>query len=399
MENLSDISDQEASYYIKKLKTFLGHANIDRALRRYEKIRGTAGPIVWQYYHKTQHPWLETLLEIDKLQRTGKSVKRHLTHSVKQLVADGKRIDVLRHHMTATTQNKYKRDLLDFKNARNFLFELRIAWHFYLKGYKPEWHDDDSRQHSEFVLHTPKCDIDVECKTISVDMCRQVHRQDFYRLADALIPAVSDLGYAGRIDIILGRRLPRNHIEALTAQIVQAVQSAAGLGCIDIDNGTISLNLREPHNSNIDLHEEYVRFHESLPDWTHGVMASLTPKGPRDPLQVTLKSDQPDKVLDGIYKKLKTAMSNQLNRSMPGLVICFLEGIEDLRELAKDSGLQLVTSKLLNKEELSHVAGVGYSSEPWLHKHKGYDEYNNQALYFRNHECRFTEARDFDYMS
>ena len=398
MDNLADISDQQASYYINKLKSFLGPTNIDHALRHYERLRGTTGPITWQYYLKSRHPWLGSLRRIAELQNTGKSIRRNLTHGIKQLVADGKRIDVLRHHMTAATQNKYRRDLLDFDGARSFLFELRIAWHFLLKGYEPRWHDDDSRPHSEFILGTPQCDVDVECKTISVDICRQVHRRDFYQLADALVARVGELGYAGRIDIVLAERLNGHHIDALPLHIAQSIRDGSEKGVYETEGGEFTLNLRKPRSGVVNLQQEYSEFRESLPEWTHGVMACPDQKGERDPLKITLKSKQPDRVLNGIYKKLKRAMSNQLNRSMPGLVICFLEGVEDLRALAKDSGLQLATSKLLRKDELSHVAGVGYSSEPWMHRHEGYEEYNNQALYFRNHNCRFIEARDFDYM-
>ena len=89
----------------------------------------------------------------------------------------------------------------------------------------------------------------------------------------------------------------------------------------------------------------------------------------------------------------------QLDESKPGLIACFLEGVDDLRELAKDSGLQMMSSVLLDKETFSHIAGISYSSEPLKERTTESERFFNQALIFRNPHCKYEKAKDFQFLS
>ena len=83
---------------------------------------------------------------------------------------------------------------------------------------------------------------------------------------------------------------------------------------------------------------------------------------------------------------------------MPGIIVCFLEGVYDLRDLSSNSGLQLMTCKLLNKEKLSHIAGIGYCSEVQIHRFSNSEIYDNQALFFKNPNCKFEEIKTYRFI-
>jgi len=91
----------------------------------------------------------------------------------------------------------------------------------------------------------------------------------------------------------------------------------------------------------------------------------------------------------------------QLDESKPGLIACFLEGVDgfELYTLRDKSGLKCVTEYVLDKNKFSHVCGIAYSSgECMVKKGDGLEEIFNPALFFRNDKCKFKEAKTFKFL-
>ena len=176
-----------------------------------------------------------------QLEKQGKSIKNNLTIDMKLLAGYGLKISTLQKYMPKKIKEEYKNNFIDDDNAKNYLFEIEIAWHFYAKGCKIEWHDDDSATHSEFLVTTPIFDFNVECKRFNVDLARKIRRRDFYRLAEKLVPAIGQKGYFGNIDIKLKDRLHSNdnYLNELTSQITNLVTFE------DVQNGDFQI----PHGS------------------------------------------------------------------------------------------------------------------------------------------------------
>ena len=110
-------------------------------------------------------------------------------------------------------------------------------------------------------------------------------------------------------------------------------------------------------------------------------------------------SERADRVLHGMREKLSHAGKTQLPRFRAGLICCFLEGVTDLRELASDSSLQVMTHSLFSEDELRHVAAIGYSSEPLRLLNVTTERMFSHGLLFRNPRCIFEEAKDFQFLS
>lgn len=76
-----------------------------------------------------------------------------------------------------------------------------------------------------------------------------------------------------------------------------------------------------------------------------------------------------------------------------------IEGIDDLSELGTDSGLQIMTSLLLSRDELSHIAAVGYCSESIVERTANTETFFNQGIIVRNPNCKFEKAKGFQFLS
>lgn len=398
----SDINDNQASYYINKLYDFIGPLNVEKALKKHKRALDLSGPIVSETTLRKSHPWWDVLSKVHDMKKSGMSIKRHLTPEIKILVADGLRIAKLKKFMPDSVQRKYKRDLITKDRAFDYLFEIRIAWHYYLEGHELQWYEDDGEKHPEFLVKTPNFDFNVECKRISVDMGRKIKRKDFSRFVQTLFPEIGKKGYSGNIDIILNDRLKSNQIGRLVADTVKLVDSGKTNGIFQTPLGDFDLNLDRKNGEGINIIEVKKRLDDSRnSNGTHAALFAPQKKGENiiDPIIVSLKCKKPDKLLDGIYDKIYEAASDQLIDSMPGIIVAFLEDVYDLRELGSGTGLQIMTNKLLSKNKFSHIAGISYCSEIQIVKDSMSEIYNNQNLFFRNPYCKFENAKNYQFIN
>jgi hypothetical protein len=395
----ADIHDFEAARLIRKLIEFLGTSNIERCLAGYEKSLSCAGPIYREYYLKSRHPWWEALKTFFELERKGRSVKRNLDSKLKRLAGDAHKLSILQKNMPEKIRSKFKRDLVDENRAYDYLFELQIAWHCHLQGYGINWYEEDGCP--EFLVKTPQVNFNVECKRISVDGSRKIRRRDFYRLTDILLPKVEKMNIKGSIDIELDARLHSSYdyLENLSFEILDCIKSHA-VGSYPISYGTLVLGLSPKNNEVIDFERRNAELQRRKSHESHAAIFAKGKNGkPVDPIELTIKSRKADKVLDGIKKRIQKAATNQLPPSTPGIITCFLESITELNSLASNSGLQMMSSYLLGKEENSHVAAISYCSEERIMKNGNTEKYDFQGLLFRNPNCSFNEIKNFPFLS
>ena len=352
MENpLAEIHDYEVSALVNRLITFLGRREIENCLRRYQTSLKYSGPIFGDYYIKTRHPWWEALTHYFDLEKRGKSIRKNLTSELKLLAGDAKKITTIQRLMPGSVRRKYIRDFTDDNRAYDYFFEIHVAWHFFLKDYKIQWYENNSEHHSEFLVQSPQLDFNVECKRISVDSSRRIRRRDFYRLAEKIIPCIQEKGYSGTIDITLSNRLHADErsLNNLCNQVINQINKENPKGDFQIPSGSYTADLVTATGVTVDLYDRFNKLSEKKPHNAHGAIFAKSRKGKSiDPIEMTLKSDRSDSVLRGISDKISMAAKTQLEEMKPGLLCCYLEGIYDLRELASDSGLQIMTNVLLN---------------------------------------------------
>lgn len=398
---IQTIHPSEIRSIIRHLIRFLGESTVEKCIAKYEKSLASSGPAFREYYLKSRHPWWEALKTFLELERTGQSVQKHLTNDLKRCCRDGKIITTLQKTMPEKVRNKFKKDLIDENRARDYLFELQIAWHYYQNDFEIRWYEEKGCP--EFLVKTSNFDLNVECKRVSVDASRKIRRKDFYRLADMLLPKIENQHLQGKIDIILDDRLQGSHqyIDSLSNQIFDTFKSHKKLQNFDIPYGSLSLDLMEQDGKHIDFDQKSQELLKRKGNVAHGALFAKGKNGyPVNPLELTIRSKKANKVLSGIKDRIKEAVTKQLDPSKPGLIICFLESIDDLNDLANNSGLQKMSSYLLDKKEFEHIGAIGFSSEERISKQENSELLDAQGLIFCNPNCRFNEQlKDFPFLS
>ena len=318
MNITSDIHDYEVPNLANKLIRFVGRNRVEKCLDKYTSSLQSSGKVFREYYLKTRHPWWEAFLEYFALEKSGKSIKNNLTANIKLLAGDAKKISTLQKLMPEKVREKYKKDLVDNNRAYDYLFEIQIAWHFYLKGCKIQWHEDNSKSHSEFLAKDSEFEFNVECKRISVDISRKIRRRDFYRFAEKFLPAVEDRGFSGSIDITLKDRLHGGdkHLNDLSKQVIDKVRSGYLHGTYQIQFGSVNINLQKASGTIIDFNKHYRNLLERKKRQSHGVIfAKPRNRQPSDPVEMTIISEKADNVLEAIKDRLYKAAKKQLDIS------------------------------------------------------------------------------------
>lgn len=396
-----DILDKDIPNLIRKLIGFLGSNEVQRSIDKYDKNLESSGPIFREYYLKHRHPWWATLPEYDRLEKSGKAIYKNVTPEIALLAADAKKISILQRGMTDGVRREFRARLLDDDKARACLYELDIAWHFYLKGHHITWYDDSKKRHAEFCVKTDTFEFDVECKRVSVDASRKVRRSDFYRFSELLFPEIEKRGLSGRLEVVLNGRLHSNNpsLFSLRDEIIHAIEANLK-GTHVISDGEVTVDLESRQNRIIDFIELSRELMVNKPHNAHGAIFAKSCNGkPADPLEMICRSKGPDRVLEGIRKKLSEASSEQLDTSRPGLLTCYLEGIDDFTELASGSGLQYMTYDLFKSDKRNHIAAVVYSSEHKMSVGIGTKTSYNQGLIFYNNNCRFPNVAGYKFLS
>jgi hypothetical protein len=240
-------------------------------------------------------------------------------------------------------------------------------------------------------------------------LARKIRRKDFYRLAEKLLPAIEEKGYSGIIDIKLKDRLHSNedYLNELTSQIIDIITKNEILnGGFQISFGSMIMNLQKSNDNAIDFLEIYkkldAKLHEIKPNRAHGVIFTMSENDePVNPIEMTIISEKSDNVLDAIKERINKRAKRQLDSSKPGLILCFIEGInrDDLIKLASNSGLQIMTNLLFQKDSFNHIAAIGYCGENVIEKSANVESYSNPALLFRNNSCKFEIARDYGFFN
>ncbi len=401
--DLYNYHDYDARKFIKSLINFLGECQVLRSLKKYEQSLKCSGVLYRDYYLKKRHPWLDALTQYYELVRNAKTIHKNLTPELQSLAIDAKKVYEVQRSMPGSIKNKYKRDLLDENRGYNYLFEIGIAWHYLLQDYTLHWYEDDSGKRPEFLVKAPNLSFNVECKWVSVDIARKIHRREFYLFAEKLIPEIEKRKYSGQLNISLEDRLTSETINELCPEILKQIDGGLLQGESKIESfGTLTLDLHSNSGAFIDFNEHMVDSYKRKADKAHlAVFAGAKDGKAVDPIELTVMSEKADTILNEIQKRISEAAKDQLDCSIPGLIVCFLEGVNgfELCELKSNSGLQLMTYHVLNKDKYSHIAGVNYSSERMVQKETGAEEIFNSALFFRNRKCKFKEATNFEFIS
>jgi len=270
-----------------------------------------------------------------------------------------------------------------FKNPddmRAIQLELMAATHFVHRGHTVSWPEMDGFGRFDLLIKDIGTNgLEVECKSISEDKGRKIHRREaieFHHLVKPGLQALSRKLQSGiSIVLTLPERLPVMYKQKqdLAKRVIDAVLASQNMVLDDSSDIRVSefdmkaLGVVETDNGIVISREAIDKITATN---NREVMILGNKSGA---IIFALQSRQDDTMLEYVFDTVSESAKNQLSKSRPALFLVGLHGIEAdslLSIAAQDNdptqpptGLRIAVSDFLAKKNRDHVIGVGFLSK------------------------------------
>lgn len=250
-----------------------------------------------------------------------------------------------------------------------FAFEMHVASHFLRKGFSVCFHDLEEGGGFDLLAEANNTQVEIECKYLSADVGRKIHRNRFCQLAELIEPLVRQNAPGGGafLQATLPDRLTgsvQQH-QAITATVCEALR----LG-VDTQSNECSVSL-----TNFQINEspflsgrpseaaiaDFLARRFNVQDAHIMVVGS-----PERVAILDLRSAQSDHALEYIFKRAKRDARSQFSGKRPGILCLFFADLteDQLLELKKDedngivTGIRRAASALINHRPHLHSVAL-----------------------------------------
>lgn len=266
---------------------------------------------------------------------------------------------------------------------RGISLELGVATHFARRGHTLQWPEMIGAGNFDLLVTDLGADgLEVECKAISNNKGRKVHRDEALALHRLLIPELEIIRQSMMtclaIVLTIPGRLPSHNDAraALARSVVQQVyigRSASLADGSDLRIAEFALSRMDPRFAT----DEALRraFMDDV-SGTKNREGILLGGGGRGAIVFVVQSADDDQMLDETFATLKDAARRQLTQKRPGIVIAGFHGMtsQQLTSIAQQdndpklptTGLMRHMQPFLEGRNRSHVVGVGFLSRSEL---------------------------------
>jgi hypothetical protein len=251
-------------------------------------------------------------------------------------------------------------------------YEMKVAALLMSAGFDVDFHDLESGGGYDFLATCETMQIEVECKHVSADIGRQIHRRRIYDLGGVLFlstwQAQNTVTRGRLVGVTLPGRLTSNKAdqEALVKRIDAVLTNDANHIDDDVCRVTVQdfplegspfcsarghsitmADIADYLSNTLGIDNEHV-----LLNWSPGKTATI----------VHFQSRKRDEVLESLLRKLKSDAKKQFSGTLPGLLCVHLADVSEnqLRDLANLDRSGTVTG-------LQRASSILLQSRPHLH--------------------------------
>jgi len=279
------------------------------------------------------------------------------------------------------------------------LLELQTATHFIRQGHSVTWPEIESTGRIDLLLpNLGPLGLQVECKAISADKGRKVHRRDalmfHHLLSKEISTSLRTMRVGHSVVLSVPERLPTAFAERKQLAASVKAQIHAGASAELPDGCTIRITEFDPKG--------VLAFDEQgRPQFDRTTIDQLTSTKNREvmirgsgngALVFVLQSTKDDSLLQYLFKTLKTAADRQFDNSLPALFVVGLNAIatDELTEIAGQdidrtgppTALRLGVSDFLSSNNRKPVIGVAFLSRSELANAKGHLVHGSGTVYY-----------------
>lgn len=245
-------------------------------------------------------------------------------------------------------------------------FELATVVHLSTFGFDIELLDIEGGGRFDYLIAKDGKTFELDCKSISTDVGRRIHAEQFHRLA---IKAQRRLGEhlppGGHIVrlTIPGRLVVTDDVRGSFAEMIENAIDSEESTAID-GLGTASYQrfnrdeLQLGRTSRDPLTRSALQELGIQPDRTFVLKNSI------GTVIVAVRSELPDRSQDRLYEQLKRSAESQFSRTRPAILAVELRDLDadQIRDMAtrRGSWLPQVAGRLLAATSRHHVIGLGF---------------------------------------
>lgn len=287
-------------------------------------------------------------------------------------------------------------------SMRGYRLELGVATHFARRGYKVEWPEIlDKGTFDLLVTDLTGASLEIECKSVSADKGRRVHRHEALTFHNLLWPELAairkNLRSGLAVVLTVPGRLPSRHGDRLA--LARRVRQQINLG----------QSARFEDGSDIRISEFDVKCLGDLskdraPVSVRPVIDKVTATQNREGLVLgtaaggalvfVVQSAENDDLLDTTFETLSQAAKRQLTGMRPGILVAGFDSLEaeQLLSIAQQdrdpqkvpTALALKVSKFLSAQHRDHLVGVAFLSRGAIFPEIDGSSDSGVAYYFTN---------------
>lgn len=292
--------------------------------------------------------------------------------------------------LSAAGRRRLRGMLLDGLKPDNNLLslqhEIMTAVWLVDSGFDVEFNDIENGSGVDFIASREGLELEVECKMVTGDLCRKIHKRKVLMLYRYLLDTLTQICQSAKTGMVIRITVP-DRLNCQPAQL-DGIARAVAIGVL---NGTATT--KTPHGIvealefpipgspfDTDTVAEITR--ESIENFIYtqsgreniNLLPVFYPR--KFAVVVLIESAKPDDVLKGISRALREACKKQFSQTRPGhLAVQFQDPTaKQMEDLARDdasgfgkaSALQTMTSDLLLSRDRTHIHSVSYRSSAEL---------------------------------
>jgi hypothetical protein len=250
--------------------------------------------------------------------------------------------------------------------TRPLSYEVSIATHLMGSGWDVAFADYEGLGRFDFLARRNATEIEIECKTTSVDGGRKIRRQEVNRLGDLILPttkALSQTAGCHRLTVTVPDRLDKSN------EVLDGIASLIGTAAANMENVSGALARVDYVLDDVTAWPEPGRdagFHEFY-ERQFGVQNGhilFSGKRNHSVVAILFKSDKPDAVVETIAAQAKEA-AKQCSGTRPAIIALHLVDLVSQDELQSlltgPSGIHTIAHEVFKSAQRKHVDTVSFT--------------------------------------
>jgi hypothetical protein len=250
--------------------------------------------------------------------------------------------------------------------------EMAVAVHLWAANFDVEFTDMEGRGQFDFLASGAGIELEIDCKAVSCDIGRSIHRNHMLDLLQRCQPAIQ-MCLARRRGTILRITIPAAlharedymmGVATLANAAAQQEQTLSTDGIATVGVTRFQLEQGPFHHQRRPTQIELANFIDQSTGNSNPHAISIHRPG-EAAVVITIDSNRPDKVVEGIYRSLKDSAERQFTRTRPAVLAVQLTDLINSQLIglaAREHGLAAIAHRLFAGSDRQHLFGVAFLS-------------------------------------